>query len=128
MSLSTLEFLVISWVFVHFKWRLFTTYLRVSSPSKWHDSYFHKHLLISSPLCFSFLFLTPFFLTFTHLCLAFFIILCLFSCLLFLHLHHHNHHTCIFSLPSRSAPSHLLNHLVKFVSNENLLCAYHHNC
>jgi len=31
---------------VHFKWWFFTTYLGVSSPSKWRDSYSHKHLLI----------------------------------------------------------------------------------
>ena len=71
MSLSTLEFRVLSWVFVHFKWRLFTTYLAVSSPSKWRDSYSHKHLLIF--FCFCFLFYAPFFHTFIHLCLAFFI-------------------------------------------------------
>jgi len=58
---------VLSCMFVHFKWRLFTIYLGVSSPSKWRDSLFHKHLLISSLLCFCFLFLTPFFHTFIHL-------------------------------------------------------------
>ena len=71
-------------------------------PSKWRDSLFHKHLLISSPFCFSFLFLTPFFHTSIHLCLSFFIILCFFSCSLFPHLHHHIHYICVFPLPSRS--------------------------
>ena len=33
-----------------------------------------------------------------------------------------------FSLPSISEPSHLLNHLVKFVSSGNLLWVCHHNC
>jgi len=32
-----------------------------------------------------------------------------------------NHIIVLFSLPFRSEPSHLLNHLVKFVSNENIL-------
>jgi len=36
-------------------------------------------------------------------------------------LHHQSPYTCIFPLPSRSEPSHLLNHLVKFVSNRDLL-------
>ena len=80
-------------------WWLFTNYLGVSSPSKWCDSLFHKDLLISSPFCFSFIFLTPFFHTFSHLCLAFFNIICFFSCPLYPHLHHHNHHICVFFFP-----------------------------
>ena len=46
------------------------TYLGVSSPSKSRDSLFHNHLLISSPLWFSFLFLTPFFHTFIYVWLS----------------------------------------------------------
>jgi len=51
----------------HLKWRLFTTHLGVSTPSKWRDSLFHKHLLISSPFLFFFPFpyaIIPYFCSF----------------------------------------------------------------
>ena len=41
--------------------------------------------------------------------------------------HHHLHTITVFSLLlSRREPSHLLNHLVKFVFSDNFLWAYHH--
>ena len=93
-------------------------------------------------------FLAPFFTSFLNLFIFFLFYLCHFHsflcfCVLpFLfgfHLvsfhcmffnfapHHHQHHIIVFFfLPYRREPSHLLNHLVKFVSSNNLLWVSHH--
>jgi len=106
---------------LHFKWRLYTTHLGVSHPPSGVTTS-HLHKLSSSLHHF------PSFLciTFLHfLCHCVFFFLCVF------HSHPSSYkspYNCVFSLPSRSEPSHLLNHLVKFVSSGNLLWVSHHNC
>ena len=97
-------------------------HLAFHHPSKGLDSSKLEHTWFNTlftPSSFIFyLRLLPF-----HTCLLlifklFFFFICSLSVTL---LHHLSPYNCLFSLPFWSEPSHLLNHLVKFVSSGNLL-------
>ena len=100
----------------------FTPHLGLSPFSKWRDnpsssiSFLHLFLFLSSFLH------HPFHSSLRyHACLLILVITCLSSSYVpsisAIYFHHHNHHIVFFSLPSRSEPSRLLNHLVKFMSS-----------
>ena len=125
------------WVLIlggkHLKWQVFAPLILESSILQvaWHPFFFHK---LSSPLpLFIFLFFHPFHSSlWYHACLLILVITCLYSSYVpsisAIYFHHHNHHIVFFSLPSKSEHSHLFNHLVKFVSSENLLWVLTLNC
>jgi len=108
---------------LHFKWRLFTTHLGVSSPSKWRD---HTFIILSFSFLSSFYFSFPL-CSCVHLLLFSFHLLS-FPYMLFNFAPHSSStpYNCVFSLFSRSEPLHLLNHVVKFLSSGNLLWVSHH--
>ena len=113
----------------HLKWQLFTTHIGDLSPLQVAWSHFHHpkhlfpfHLLISPLHHFPFL-----------LCSCISLYHSVFSLLPFIFyvLHFYpssskSPYNCALFLPSKSEPSHLLNHLVEFVSNGNLLWVSHH--
>ena len=108
------------------------SYSSWSIPSfKWCDNISSPQASIIS-LPFSFIFFTPLF--FNSLCYCVLLSLFGFHYVFFpfyvLHFRPSSSskspYNCVFSLPSRREPSHLLNHLVKFVSSDNLLWVSHH--
>jgi len=110
---------------LHFKLQLYTTHLGVAhSPSGMTN-----HKLLNLFIFLFFLpFLTPFFHTFINFLFGFLLHL-MFLFMAFISTpSSYNHHICVFSLPSKSEPSHSLNYMVKFVPSGNLLWVSHHNC
>ena len=103
--------------FHHSSWSLLPS-------SKWRD---HTFTIIS------FSFLSSFYFPFLYvLVFIFFYLVSIFFLSLIYSLIPHlfiiNTYDRVFSLPSRTEPSHLLNHLVKFISSGNLLWVSHHIC
>ena len=111
----------------------FTTHLGVSPFSKWRDNPSSSISFLHPFLFLSFLLRHPFHSSlWYYVCLLILVITCLSSScvpsILTIYFHHHNHHIVFFSLPFRSELSHLLNHLVKFMSSGDLLWVLTLNC
>ena len=99
-----------------------TSLILESLCSKWRDFLSYHKVSSSLPfVIFIYVFL-PFHIHHFSLFNLFFTWLFFFTCSLSLiSLHHLSPYNCLFSLPLWSEPSHLLNHLVKFISSGNLL-------
>ena len=117
---------------VQFKWRLFTTHLGATNPPSgvihFPFSIRFLHPFIFSLLCSSFA--PPFIpLLYSHALLLILVFTLLSSPCIHLIPQAIIIFTIFgfFSLPSRSELSHLLNHLVKFMSGDNLVRVSHHN-
>ena len=100
---------------VHCKWQLCTTHLGASHP----PSGMTPSPSSSAFFLFTFSLLFLLLLSFHLFNSSSFHLVIYILCSLIPQSSSSSPYNCVFSLPSRSQPSHLLNHLVKFVSSEN---------
>jgi len=109
-------------VIAYSKWRLLTIHLGILHHSKWRVHSINSISFLIFLLSFYSLCLLSF--PFAYLLFIFYLVIILLPSILYYFNYpiHHLHHIIVFSFfLSRREPSHLLNHSVKFVSNNNLL-------